>query len=395
MAAVEQVLERAGARADEVDALRARHDGRHQRAARGARRAHRAGHDRGLRGRARDRPPGAAGALPAVRASGPHRSCPPSCASGSRERIAPRGRRAAARRRGARGASLDAGRATPDVESVAVCLLHSYADPRARAARRGSDRATRLPDVHVSASHDVLGVFREYERTSTTVIDAYLSPLSRRYLERLVDAPPARPGCPSPEIMQLERRRCIDGRGRGAACRLDGALRARPAGAVGAALVGRARRREHVVSFDMGGTSCDVAVIDGGRVAPGREPGDRRAGACSFRWWTCTPSARAAGASAGRIPAARCGSARSRPAPIQGPPATDAAAGCRRSRTRTSCSATSSASHRWPAASALDRAAAERAVASLGREARADAARGGARASCASPTRRWRARCES
>ncbi len=61
-------------------------------------------------------------------------------------------------------------------ESVAVCLLHSYVDP-------GHERAvaqalsTRLPDVHVSSSHEVLSVFREYERTSTTVIDAYLSPL--------------------------------------------------------------------------------------------------------------------------------------------------------------------------------------------------------------------------
>ena len=55
-----------------------------------------------------------------------------------------------------------------------------------------------LPGVHVSASHELVSVFREYERTSTTVIDAYLSPLLRGYLERLAERALPRPGCPSP-----------------------------------------------------------------------------------------------------------------------------------------------------------------------------------------------------
>ena len=95
-------------------------------------------------------------------------------------------RRSAARSTGSRDA---------EVESVAVCLLHSYARPE-HERRVAQAVAERLPGVHVSASHDLLAVFREYERTSTTVIDAYLSPLLGGYLDRLcgraADGGPAR-----------------------------------------------------------------------------------------------------------------------------------------------------------------------------------------------------------
>src|SRR5215217_1797941 len=71
-------------------------------------------------------------------------------------------------------------------ESVAICLLFSYLDPAHERAIADRLRAE-LPGVHVSASHEVLPQFREYERASTTVIDAYLSPLLDRYLGRLAD----------------------------------------------------------------------------------------------------------------------------------------------------------------------------------------------------------------
>jgi N-methylhydantoinase A/oxoprolinase/acetone carboxylase beta subunit len=85
-------------------------------------------------------------------------------------------------------------------ESVAVCLLFSYLDP-------GHERALaevlreRLEGTHVSVSHEVLPQFREYERCSTTVIDAYLSPLLSRYLERLAEAARER-GLPEPAVMK-------------------------------------------------------------------------------------------------------------------------------------------------------------------------------------------------
>src|ERR671934_1543478 len=85
-------------------------------------------------------------------------------------------------------------------ESVAICLLFAYLDPshEREIAERLRDE---LPDVHVSASHEVLPQFREYERCSTTVIDAYLSPLLDRYLSNL-GAAAAREGLPQPQVMQ-------------------------------------------------------------------------------------------------------------------------------------------------------------------------------------------------
>src|SRR5690242_14503584 len=72
-------------------------------------------------------------------------------------------------------------------EAVAVCLLFSYLDP-SHERRLAEHLRERLPGVHVSASHEVLPRFREYERCSTTVIDADLSPLLGRYLGALGDA---------------------------------------------------------------------------------------------------------------------------------------------------------------------------------------------------------------
>ena len=84
-------------------------------------------------------------------------------------------------------------------ESVAICLLFSYLDPRHEEAIASRLRE-RLPDVHVSASSEVLAQFREFERCSTTVIDAYLSPLLGRYLSRLGEAASAK-GLPEPAVM--------------------------------------------------------------------------------------------------------------------------------------------------------------------------------------------------
>jgi N-methylhydantoinase A len=72
-------------------------------------------------------------------------------------------------------------------ESVAICLLFSYLDPAHERALAERLRAE-LGGGHVSVSHEVLPQFREYERCSTTVIDAYLSPLLGRYLTRLAAA---------------------------------------------------------------------------------------------------------------------------------------------------------------------------------------------------------------
>jgi N-methylhydantoinase A len=152
--------------------------------------------------------------------------------------------------------------AAAGVESVAVSLLHSYVDP-AHEQRVARALAARMPDVHVSASHEVLSVFREFERTSTTVIDAYLSPLLQRYLERLAERA-EQAGLPAPDIMSS-----AGGLVSAATASRHAALTVLSgpaAGAVGAAVAGAASGAGNVVSFDMGGTSTDVSVIDGGAV---------------------------------------------------------------------------------------------------------------------------------
>ncbi|HEU4393026.1 MAG TPA: hydantoinase/oxoprolinase family protein [Solirubrobacterales bacterium] len=149
-----------------------------------------------------------------------------------------------------------------EVESVAVCLLFSYLDQTHE--RRIAERLReRLPDVHVSASHEVLPRFREYERCSTTTIDAYLSPLLGRYLARLGEAAAAA-GLPSPLVMQSS-----GGVAPAAEAARAGAwsvLSGPAGGAVGAGLLARVSGDGNALGFDMGGTSCDVCVIEEGRV---------------------------------------------------------------------------------------------------------------------------------
>ena len=117
---------------------------------------------------------------------------PPELRFGVRERNAPRGvvtpldEAALGRRSTGSPAGRRVGRHQP------ASLLCAAGHER----RVAEAVAERLPGVHVSASHELLTVFREYERTSTTVIDAYLSPLLGGYLHRLAAAQPA-PACPS------------------------------------------------------------------------------------------------------------------------------------------------------------------------------------------------------
>ncbi len=147
-------------------------------------------------------------------------------------------------------------------ESVAICLLFSYLDPT-HERRLAEHLRAALPDLHVSASHEVLPRFREYERASTTAIDAYLSPLLARYLGRLEAATDAA-GLPAPQVMLSS----------GGVAPADEAARAGawsvlsgPAGgAVGAGLLARLSGDGNALGFDMGGTSCDVCVVEDGAV---------------------------------------------------------------------------------------------------------------------------------
>jgi N-methylhydantoinase A len=147
-------------------------------------------------------------------------------------------------------------------ESVAVCLLFAFRDPE-HEQRIATALREALPDLHVSTSHEVLPAFREYERFSTTVIDAYLSPLLGRYLGSLAAACRER-GLAEPEVMRSSGGTAETGEAArsGAWSVLSG-----PAGgAVGAGLLARMAGHPDAIGIDMGGTSCDVSVVDDGEV---------------------------------------------------------------------------------------------------------------------------------
>src|SRR5215211_5933369 len=167
--------------------------------------------------------------------------------------------------------ALAAAVAELEPEAVAVCLLHAYRDP-AHERALGTALHERLPGVHVSLSHEVVGTFREYERAATTELDAALSPLLAAYLAALADR--ARDaGLPPPDVMQSS----------GGLATLDQArahaaltvLSGPAGGAAGAAWAALAAGEPDALCFDMGGTSCDVCVIEGGSA---RETGSRPVG---------------------------------------------------------------------------------------------------------------------
>ncbi|MCJ7725990.1 MAG: hydantoinase/oxoprolinase family protein [Acidimicrobiia bacterium] len=147
-------------------------------------------------------------------------------------------------------------------EAVAISLLYSYlddADERALAAAIGAV----LPDVVLSRSSEVVAEFREFERASTTVLNAYLGPITSRYLRSLSREAAGSGIEPGISVMRSSGGLI----GLEEAARLPAAiLLSGPAGGVVAATaLGAALGREHIISFDMGGTSTDVCRIDHGR----------------------------------------------------------------------------------------------------------------------------------
>jgi len=157
------------------------------------------------------------------------------------------------------------------VEGVAICFLHSYENPEhekqvAEWVRR------RLPNVFVCASHEVIAEFREFERVSTTVLNASLGPVMSRYLRRL-SADAGNIGIVAPRILQSHG---------GVASPEDAAalpvrtLASGPAaGVTGAAYLAAKAGFSDIISFDVGGTSTDVSLIAGGNpvIAKEREVG--------------------------------------------------------------------------------------------------------------------------
>ena len=154
-----------------------------------------------------------------------------------------------------------------DAEAVAVCLLFSFRDSSHEAAVAAELRR-RMPGAHIVASHEVAPEFREYERASTTAVDAYLGPVLSRYL-RALEARCAEEGLTEPLVMRSSG---------GVASLAEAAahpawvlVSGPAAGAVGAAKIAERAGLENAISLDMGGTSTDVCLIRGGEVARASE----------------------------------------------------------------------------------------------------------------------------
>jgi N-methylhydantoinase A len=148
------------------------------------------------------------------------------------------------------------------VEAVAVCYLHSWRDPSHEYATRDAVKRA-LPGAYVALSADVLPQIKEFERVSTTIVNAYVGPGLSRYLEEL-ERRLAEAGYAGPTLIIQSHGGVapIDESGRLAA----GAVLSGPAGGVaGSVYAARLISEGNLISFDMGGTSTDISLIVDGR----------------------------------------------------------------------------------------------------------------------------------
>ena len=142
------------------------------------------------------------------------------------------------------------------IESVAICLLFAFLNPLHEQQIADVLRA-HLPHLPLSLASEILPEYREYERTSTTVLNAYVAPLMSHYLAKLAGRVAPRPLA----IMQSN--------GGLISAAVAGAQAARTAlsgpagGVVGAKFVAEQAGYTHIITFDMGGTSTDVALVAG------------------------------------------------------------------------------------------------------------------------------------
>src|SRR5581483_2354736 len=149
------------------------------------------------------------------------------------------------------------------VEAVAICLLHSYADSRHE--RAVLERVRELwPDVSVVASHQISREWREYERTSTAVLSAYVQPAAERYLTRLADR--VREHGHGGQIYVMQSNCGVDSVERSKAIPITMVESGPASGVWGAAELGRLIGEPDVLAVDIGGTTAKCSLIEGGHV---------------------------------------------------------------------------------------------------------------------------------
>jgi N-methylhydantoinase A len=146
-------------------------------------------------------------------------------------------------------------------DSIAISLLFSFANP---VNERAVAEALRRLELPLSISHEILPEFREYERTSTVVVNAYLQPVMQNYLESLaarLQRPSGRRKSRS-AIFVMQSSGGITALATAAREPVRTVLSGPAGGVVGAAATARRSGFNEIISFDMGGTSTDVALID-------------------------------------------------------------------------------------------------------------------------------------
>ena len=164
----------------------------------------------------------------------------------------------------------------PGVESAAVCLLFSFANP---SHEQSISRALEPLGIPVSLSHQILPEYREYERTSTVVINAYLVPLMSRYLSALAEGlqavgsgqlavgnislATAHRQLPTTNLRVMQSNGGSVSAATAAAEPVRAILSGPAGGVVGALRVSAAAGIRDIITFDMGGTSTDVALCRG------------------------------------------------------------------------------------------------------------------------------------
>jgi N-methylhydantoinase A len=149
------------------------------------------------------------------------------------------------------------------VQAVAICLLHSYADPRHE--REVLERVRELwPEVAAVASHQITREWREYERTSTAVLSAYVQPVAERYLSRLAGG--VRDGSFSGQLYIMQSNCGVDSVEKTKEIPITMVESGPASGFWGAAELGRLIGDSNVLALDIGGTTAKCSLIEGGHV---------------------------------------------------------------------------------------------------------------------------------
>ncbi len=147
-------------------------------------------------------------------------------------------------------------------ESVAVCTLFSYLSP-AHENRIKELIQEYFPEAYVSVSHELVHEFREYSRMSTTVLNAYLGPVMKKYVEHFEESVKQVGVKVHPYVTQSNG--SIISIGETVDCPIKTAVSGPSAGVIGAAYIGSLCDLKNIITFDMGGTSIDVSLIEDGK----------------------------------------------------------------------------------------------------------------------------------